>query len=379
MRIRLISGSGCGCGALPAVVAAMRRRGWSVTPVLPPTADACPGADLLCQVCGQAAADLQCLPAADVVVVAPGSAAALAWAVTSGTAGDPGLPRLPLVVVPVCPGALGPAGSAPTGLPGAARLVPASLPLLGGFADLSMAGPEAICESVAATLSPQDLGGVAVLVSAGPTAEDLDPVRFLTNRSSGRMGLALGLAAWRRGAALTLVHGPWQVEAPVLPGLELVPVRSAREMHQAVLARSADLRVAILCAAVADFTPTRREEGKIKKAGRDGYCLELTRTPDILAALGALPSRPFLVGFAAETHDVLTQAADKLRRKNCDLLCANDLTEPGSGFAVATNRLTLLARDGSVNALPLLTKAEAAERIIDRVVAGLRSGAGLNP
>jgi phosphopantothenoylcysteine decarboxylase/phosphopantothenate--cysteine ligase len=261
------------------------------------------------------------------------------------------------------------------------RLVPASLPLLGGgVSGVYMAGPEAVCESVAASIAGQDLTGSSVLVSAGPTCEDIDPVRFLTNRSSGLMGVALALAAWRRGAAVTLVHGPLQVDIPCLPGLQALPVRSAVEMQAAVLACSASQTVAILCAAVADFRPAQCAERKIKKNAGQGRVLELVPTPDILAALGALPRRPFLVGFAAETHDLHAHAADKLRRKNCDLLCANDVTEPGSGFGVSTNRLTLFARDGSVVALPQLSKVAAAERVLDRVVAEIRLPAPrLNP
>lgn len=374
MRVALVIGSGVGCGALPALIAALRRRGWTVTPALLPAAEPCLGPALLRGLCGAESVSAAELPAVDVTVVAPCEAPLLA-ALLAPSGGTPGL-RAPVVVVPVAPA---PAADS-SGLPATAlgrvgwRPVPPYQPLLGGgVPGLFMASPEAVCESVAASVAVQDLAGDAVLVTAGPTCEDLDPVRFLTNRSSGLMGVALALAAWRRGAAVTLVHGPLQVVVPCLPGLLAVPVRSALEMHAAVMAGGAAPAVAILCAAVADFMPARCADRKLKKNAGQGRLLELVPTPDILAALGALPAPPFLVGFAAETHDLHAHAADKLRRKNCDLLCANDVTEPGSGFGVATNRITLFARDGSVTPLPQLAKADAADRVLDRVVAGLRT------
>jgi phosphopantothenoylcysteine decarboxylase/phosphopantothenate--cysteine ligase len=237
--------------------------------------------------------------------------------------------------------------------------------------DLCLTEPEAVCEAIAAAVTPQSLAGTAVLVTAGPTCEDLDPVRFLSNRSTGLMGVALALAAWRHGAVVTLVHGPLRTPIPDLGGLTALPVRSAREMHAAVMACVGAQQVAILCAAVADFTPAECAVQKLKKSTRERLTLELVRTPDILAAIGSLAVRPFLVGFAAETQDLHAYAAEKLRRKNCDLLCANNITEPGSGFAVDTNRLTLFFRDGSVVPLPQLAKSEAAERIIEHIATGL--------
>jgi phosphopantothenoylcysteine decarboxylase/phosphopantothenate--cysteine ligase len=365
MRIALVSDGGIGSGALPALIAALRRRGWSVIPVLLPGSAPGLGAALLSDLCGSAAVSGGDLPAVDVTVVAPCEASLLA-ALQAPSGSGPGW-RAPVVVVPIA------AAPAATAFQRAGwRLAPPGEPVLGGgVSDLLMASPEVVCQMVAACVAPQDLAGTRVLVTAGPTCEDLDPVRFLSNRSSGLMGLALALAAWRRGGRVTLVHGPLQVDIPRLPELQAVPVRSAREMQAAVLAHADAQQVAILCAAVADFMPAHCAERKIKKGDGAGYALELVRAPDILATLGALPRRPFLVGFAAETHDLHAHAFEKLRRKNCDLLCANDVTEPGSGFGVATNRITLFARDGSVTALPLLSKADAAERVLDRVVAAL--------
>lgn len=377
MRIALVIGGGIGGAALPALIAALRRRAWTVIPVLLPNAAPWLAPRLLDDLCGAVAVSAAELPPVDVTVVAPceGPLLATLLAATGSAA-----PRLlpPVVVVVVAATAADGRAAGPRPRPGW-RLLPATEPLLGGgVSDLFMADPEAACQAVAACVTPQDLAGASVLVTAGPTCEDLDPVRFLSNRSSGLMGVALALAAWRRGAAVTLIHGPLQTAVPCLPGLQAIPVRSARQMHAAVMADGPAHTVAILCAAVADFMPAHCAERKIKKGEGAGRVLELVRTPDILAALGALPRRPFLVGFAAETHDVHAHAADKLRRKNCDLLCANDVAEPGSGFGVATNRITLFARDGSVTPLPLLAKAAAAERVLERVVAGLRS-ARLSP
>jgi len=350
----------------------MRRRDWTVFPVLPPESASWLGPALLRDLCGGEPVPAAPLPPADVLVLAPWTESLRAWLAARPGAVDASGRVCPAVCVPVA--ATAGSGAVPE-LACGCRLVPPALPLLGGGVPaLWMADPEAVCETVAAVASRQDLAAQAILVTAGPTAEDIDPVRFLTNRSSGLMGVALALAAWRRGAAVTLVHGPLQVAVPRLPGLETVPVRSAREMHAAVMGRIGTQAAAILCAAVADFAPAHCEERKIKKAEQGGRTLELQRTPDILAAVGALPRRPFLVGFAAETHDLEAHALEKLRRKNCDLLCANDVTEPGSGFAVATNRITLFARDGSVTPLPLLSKGAAAEQILDRVVVGLAAG-----
>jgi len=344
MRVALVIGNGPACVGVPALIAAMRRRGWEVVAVPCPATLDWLGPALLADLCGQPARTAaDALPTATVIVTVPYSQSPSGSPPADMVVAPPGPRQVPVVTLP--------AATAPGG------------PCL--------VQPEATCEAIAAAVTPQTLAGVAVLVTAGPTCEDIDPVRFLSNRSTGLMGLELALAAWRHGAAVTLVHGPLRVAVPPLRRLLPAPVRSAAEMHAVVMARISEHQAAILCAAVADFTPAARAPQKIKKAGRQGLTLELVRTPDILAAIGALPQRPFLVGFAAETHDLAAYAPGKLRRKNCDLLCANNIAEPGSGFAVDTNRITLFFRDGSVTALPLLTKAEAAECIVAAVATGL--------
>jgi phosphopantothenoylcysteine decarboxylase/phosphopantothenate--cysteine ligase len=213
-------------------------------------------------------------------------------------------------------------------------------------------------------VSPKPLAGRTVLLTAGPTVEDLDPVRFITNRSSGRMGIALATAAACLSARVLFIHGPLAARCPAMPELHPIPVRSARQMHAATMTRIAECDAAILCAAVADFTPRETAGQKIKKTGQDELQLALVRTPDILASLGALEPHPFLVGFAAETQDLDRYAQDKLRRKNCDMICANDVSAADSGFGVATNRITIHRRDATPIPLPLLGKDEAAERIL---------------
>ena len=215
--------------------------------------------------------------------------------------------------------------------------------------------------------APQDFAGKTVLVTAGPTVEDIDPVRFITNRSSGKMGVAIAWAAAVRGARVLLVHGPMTAEVPDFPGLEKFPVRSAQQMHDVVRDHWQEAQVAVLCAAVADFRPDHYVPQKIKKIEGEGMVLALERTPDILAELGALPRHPFLVGFAAESDDVEINALNKLRKKHCDLLCANDIRKPGSGFAGDTNQITIYAPDGTVKALPMLSKQAAAQCLLEEI------------
>ncbi len=228
--------------------------------------------------------------------------------------------------------------------------------------------PETIVEAGARLVSPQDLAGCRVLVTAGPTHEDFDPVRFLTNRSSGKQGYALARVAWRRGAAVTLISGP--ASLPVPYGVELVPVRSARDMEEAVLARFPDVEVLLMAAAVSDYRPTLSEIRKIKRAKVEMQ-FHLTRNPDILKSVGSLKKGQIMVGFAAETHDLEAEARRKMQEKNLDLIVANDVNRPDSGFQVDTNEVTLLTREGEVARLPLLSKEEVAERILDRVAAWL--------
>ena len=211
------------------------------------------------------------------------------------------------------------------------------------------------------------LAGRAVVVTAGPTYEDIDPVRFVGNRSSGRMGYAVAAEAVARGAAVVLVTGPTHLDPP--DGAEVVRVRSAADMHRAVMARAAGADAVVMAAAVADYTPQAVAEQKVAKQD-GGWSLPLVRTTDILAELGRLPSRaagrPVLIGFAAETHDVLAHADAKRRRKGVDLIVANDVARPDAGFEVATNAVTFVADDG-LETLPLLPKTEVAARILDRL------------
>ncbi|MBZ0224207.1 MAG: bifunctional phosphopantothenoylcysteine decarboxylase/phosphopantothenate--cysteine ligase CoaBC [Dokdonella sp.] len=200
--------------------------------------------------------------------------------------------------------------------------------------------PVEIVEALAATRAPRVLAGTRVLVSAGPTFEDIDPVRFIGNRSSGRMGFAIAAAARDAGAQVTLVAGPVNLSTPA--GIERVDVRSAQQMHAAVLARAAGADVFISTAAVGDFRPEAVACQKLKKADRNsGLTLNLVQNPDILAEVAALPRRPFVVGFAAETHDVEAYARAKLERKKLDLIAANQVGN-GCGFERDDNALLLL-------------------------------------
>jgi phosphopantothenoylcysteine decarboxylase/phosphopantothenate--cysteine ligase len=228
-----------------------------------------------------------------------------------------------------------------------------------------LARPEIIFDQACALLTPHDLAGETVLVTAGPTCEELDPVRYLTNHSSGRMGYDLARAARHRGARVILVSGPSCLEPP--PGVELIRVTSALQMREAVLARVAECTVVIKAAAVADYRPVVRSGEKLKKRG-EKLTLELGKNPDILAELGQLEKRPVLVGFAAETTDLVAHAAAKLAAKNMDMVVANDVTQPGAGFHVTTNIARLLYRDGRDEPLELMSKEQLSGLILDRVL-----------
>lgn len=231
-----------------------------------------------------------------------------------------------------------------------------------------MAEPEQILEAVVAVLTPNDLAGTRILVTAGATREPLDPVRFLTNPASGKMGYALARAALARGAQVILVSGPTTLPAPV--GVDRITVQSTEEMADAVLDRAPDQDVVIKAAAVVDWRPDHVEPQKIKKTGqRETATLSLTRTPDILALLGERRegNRPLLVGFAAETGDPETEARRKLASKNCDLIAANDVSKSDAGFGTDTNRVLLVSREGEPELLPLASKDAIAHRILDRV------------
>jgi len=198
------------------------------------------------------------------------------------------------------------------------------------------------------------------LITAGPTREPIDPVRFLTNRSSGKMGYAIAAAALARGHRVVLVSGPVAIAAP--QGARVVRVTTAAEMYRAVRAEVADCDVAVLAAAVADYTPARAAKRKIKKR-EERLTLELVRTRDILASISRAPRAYLVAGFAAETHALERHAREKLARKNCDLICANDVSD-GRGFDAESNQLKLFFRDGRSLALPHETKRKLAFRLI---------------
>lgn len=231
-------------------------------------------------------------------------------------------------------------------------------------AEIVGAAEEMLSARAGTTAGP--LAGRSIVISAGPTFEDIDPVRFIGNRSSGRMGYALAAAASRRGAVVTLVSGPTHLAAP--QGVRLVGVRTAAEMHAAVTREASGADVVIMAAAVADYAPAGGGlEGKRGKTAA-AWDLRLEPTTDILASLGASRSgsSPVLVGFAAQTGDPVPQAKKKLVSKRVDLIVANDVAKPGSGFDVDTNEVTLVDRDGA-DPLPLMSKDDVASKILDRV------------
>ena len=237
-----------------------------------------------------------------------------------------------------------------------------------------LAGQEEIIVAVRAVLGVRrDLEGQTVLLTAGPTQEAIDPVRFLTNRSSGRMGYAVAEAAAQRGAKVILVSGPTSLEAPV--GVRRIDVRTAAEMLLAVEQHFAEATTAIFAAAVADYRPAEPAASKIKRSAEQGITLELVPNADILATVARRKGDRLIVGFAAETERVAENARKKLRDKNADIVVANDVTAEGAGFDVDTNIVTLFSRDGRDLPLPKLSKREVAQRILDEVVrlsAGVR-------
>jgi phosphopantothenoylcysteine decarboxylase/phosphopantothenate--cysteine ligase len=223
---------------------------------------------------------------------------------------------------------------------------------------------EIVDAAIAALARGRDLEGETVLVTAGPTVEDIDPVRFVSNRSSGKMGFRLAEAARDRGAKVVLVSGPTSLAVP--HGVEVVAVRSAEEMRRAVADRVGPATVVLAAAAVSDYRPATASPSKIKKAN-GAMTLELVRTPDILQGLGETKGGRVLVGFAAETEDLVTNARKKLEAKNLDLVVANDVTAAGAGFGGDTNAVVLVRRDGGQVDVPVTSKREVAERILDEV------------
>lgn len=229
-----------------------------------------------------------------------------------------------------------------------------------------LADTNEILHAIEQALTVQDLADLSLLVTAGPTQEALDPVRFLSNHSSGKMGYAIAARAALRGAKVTLVSGPTALATPA--GVTRVDITSAREMFDAVVSRADRQDMIIKAAAVGDYRPETEAQDKLKKSD-DEMSIALTRNPDILAELGR-KKRPgqLLCGFAMETQNLLQNAADKLRRKNCDMLVANSLREAGAGFQHDTNAATLLFADGRQETAPLMQKEELADRILDRLL-----------
>lgn len=251
---------------------------------------------------------------------------------------------------------------------GATILGPDEGPLASGRVGKGRLVPvEEVLEGCRAALTPQDFAGKHILMTAGPTVEDIDPVRFLSNRSSGKMGIALAQAAARRGAHVALVHGPIALDLPRIPGLEYFSVRSAQEMYDEVhrQVKEGPVDAAILCAAVADYRPTERALQKLKKEKHTLEALALERNPDILSSLGALEKRPLLMGFAAETENVQEHALDKLRLKNADWIAANDVGASDIGFGADANRMWVAFRDGRCEAIDTLPKPAVAQRLLD--------------
>jgi phosphopantothenoylcysteine decarboxylase / phosphopantothenate---cysteine ligase len=231
-----------------------------------------------------------------------------------------------------------------------------------------LAEPEEIVEAADAVLRPAGpLRGLRMLVSAGPTYEDFDPVRYVGNRSSGRMGYAIAAEAVRRGAEVTLVTGPTTIDLPA--AREIVHVRSAAEMHAAIVPRAGDMQVVVMAAAVADYSPIDPARQKVQK-DTDELTLVLRKTPDILGELGlrrlSSGRGPLLVGFAAETDNVVARATEKRAKKHADLIVANDVSRSDAGFDVDTNAVTIVGADRA-ETLPLQPKARVAAEILDRV------------
>jgi phosphopantothenoylcysteine decarboxylase/phosphopantothenate--cysteine ligase len=236
-----------------------------------------------------------------------------------------------------------------------------------------LAETDVIQAEVERALSEQDLAGQKVLVTAGPNREAIDPVRFISNRSTGKMGFALAAAAWRRGAETTLIAGPTALATP--HGTRRRDVATAEEMRQAVTEEFGQTSILLMAAAVADYKPIKTAAQKLKKTSGP-MAIDLERTTDVLAELGPRKQSQIVVGFAAETQDVIANAERKLESKNLDLIVANDVAGSDTGFAVDTNAVTIIGSDGTRQTVPLMQKDEVADRILDAVVALQRARQG---
>ena len=230
-----------------------------------------------------------------------------------------------------------------------------------------MSEPEAIVEEICRILRrKQDFAGKKMLVTAGATRERLDPVRFITNDSSGKMGFAIAEAARDRGAEVTVIRGSVTAEIPA--GIRMIPVESAQDLYDAMMKEAPGQDIIIQAAAVSDYRPAEQKDKKIKKVNGGNLMLELTENPDVAKAIGE-KKKPgqILVGFAAETDNVEKNAQSKLKKKNLDMIVANDVTKPGAGFNVDTNIAALITADGIVEQ-PLQTKRQLAEKILDKIL-----------
>jgi len=230
-----------------------------------------------------------------------------------------------------------------------------------------LADIEEIVEKIEDIFTKKDLFGQHVLITAGPTLEPIDPVRYITNRSTGKMGFALAKIARRRGAEVTLITGPHYLSLPRRDISQIV-VNDARQMQEAVMHYFEDCHIVIMAAAVADFRPQDFLTEKITKRKNGTYLLEMDRNPDILKELGEKRRNHILVGFAAETSELMENAEVKLKEKNLDFIVANDVTQAGAGFGVDTNIVKILDAQGKVRKVPLLSKDEVADIILDQVV-----------
>ncbi len=229
---------------------------------------------------------------------------------------------------------------------------------------------EVILNAVATRLEQaSDFKGKRVLVTAGPTCEPIDPVRFITNRSSGKMGYAIANKACLRGADVTLISGPTALTPPA--GVQLLSCERVSEMRDLVMEHITDCDVLVMTAAVGDFAPLEIKKEKIKKKGDASLTLELTPTPDILKEVSVLHDRPFVVGFAAESENVLESALEKMERKKLDMIVANDISAPGIGFQSEENQVTVISGPGKQETLPRMLKVEIADRLLDRVLSRL--------
>ncbi len=223
-----------------------------------------------------------------------------------------------------------------------------------------------VLERIKEIFSPKDLKGEKILVTAGPTQEPIDPVRLITNRSSGKMGYALAKVARRRGAEVLLVSGPTTLPPP-REDIQLFPVKTAEEMRKVVLTHLESCSIVIKAAAVSDYRPKKVSPEKLKKTS-SSLLLELERTEDILEEIGKKKGNRIVVGFAAESTDLLPNARKKLLEKNLDMIVVNDVTKPGAGFSSDTNEVKILFPSGEVKDLPLMMKEELADRILDEIV-----------